>query len=320
MKPSHSAARRILLILAASAVIVGVTVLQGKAIIGRFRTGAYRVRSGSAIIEPVAGSTFIRSYPVTFNGLKTTFAHYSSRLTAQDLVKQYASKIQNGARARVRTSAPAPESETARELGSASEDDYESAEPRELAETADNTTPPTRPHTGAPMLSSFGHGCSVLSYVTEDGTAIGIIAYDNAQSGGSDYFVGAMPAPAPRRQDGGDCPGREPPGMTKPAFATRTLCIENLGGVDSILTFYDAWGPPGDLVKDLSQSMAQNGWKERTDSSHVLTQNYEGHALISFARGHEQCLVAVDQEPKTGKIVMMVFWAERPWLPEGTAL
>ncbi len=42
--------------------------------------------------------------------------------------------------------------------------------------------------------------------------------------------------------------------------------------------------------------------------------------VLSFSRGREQCVVAVDQEPKTGKIGIVVFWAERPWLPAGTAL
>ncbi len=172
----------------------------------------------------------------------------------------------------------------------------------------------------APMLSAVGSGCSVLSYSTKDGTVIGIVAFDNKESGGSDYFVGSMPMTPPQPVTSGDCPGREPPGVPKPPRSTRTLCIENLGGLPSVLAIYDAWGRPSELAEDISSAMARSGWEVRAESSAILTENYAGHALLSFSRGREQCVVAVDQEPKTGKIVIVLFWADRPWLPEGTAL
>jgi len=149
---------------------------------------------------------------------------------------------------------------------------------------------------------------------------VGILAFDNPKTAGSDYFVGATAeAPAGRGADG-DCPGREPPGVPKPQRSTRTLCVQNLGGVASVLNFYEVWGQPSDVTADLRQGLAEKGWTERAESSRTLSKNYDGAALLSFGRGREQCLVGIDQERKTGRIVILILWAERPWLPEGIAL
>jgi len=257
-----------------TAAIVAVAVVQGRALIDRGRRDAYHVGSGDPLLEPVRGSTFVRSYPVVLNGSEARFAQYRSRLPAEDVIREYRG--------------------------------------RGAADTAGRSE--------MPMLSSVGSGCSVLSYGTKDGAVVGVVAFDTPESGGSQYFVGSMPLAEGSAGAGGEAPGREPPGVPKPPRATRVLCIENLGGVDSVLAFYDAWGRPSGLVEDIRSGMAEHRWRERAESSATLTENFAGHALLSFSRGREQCLVAVDQEPKTGKIVVVVFWAERPWLPEGTAL
>lgn len=171
-----------------------------------------------------------------------------------------------------------------------------------------------------PALTSKGAGCSTYSYVARDGKSIGVVAFDNPESGGCDYFVGAMPAALSQQDSTGDCPGREPPGVPRPARSTRALCIENLGGVPSVMALYETWGRPSGIIEDLRHGMTENHWEERAESSRILTRNYEGSALLSFSRGHEQCIVGVDQEPRTGKIIILVFWAERPWLPRGVAL
>lgn len=186
----------------------------------------------------------------------------------------------------------------------------------EQAVSADSEAPSRK----APMLLSAGSGCSTFSYARRDGSVIGIIAYDQQEGAGSHYVVGATAAGAAGRRGEGDCPGREPPGVPKPLRSTRTLCIENLGGLPSVLACYEAWGRPSEIVADTREQMTANHWLERTESSQTLTENYEGTALLSFSRGHEQCLVAVDRDPKSGKILILVFWAERRWLPKGTAL
>lgn len=272
-----SVLKRVLVIAALSAVIGGFAVFQGNAIMGR-SGGAYRVKSGAAVVRPVEGSRFLRSYAVLFNGAKTTFAHYMSRLPAREVVETYAKASQSEEHA--------------------------------------------KPHPQVPMLGSTGSGCSVLSYGTEDGSTIGIVAFDNPESGGCDYLVGSMPSDGSEHAAGpsGDCPGREPPGVPRPPRSVRTLCIENLGGVPSTMLIYDAWGAPGELVEDLDVAMAELGWERRVESSQILTRNYRGEALLSFSRGREQCIVAVDREPETGKISILMFWAERAWLPEDTAL
>ena len=170
------------------------------------------------------------------------------------------------------------------------------------------------------MISGTGSGCSALSYVTTDQTTVGIVAFDDPDSGGSHYFVGVMDAAAQPSNTEGDCAGREPPGVPKPARSTRTLSIENLGGVASVVNLYDAWGRPSEIVESVRDGMSRNRWLERADSSAVLSSHYPGHSLLSFSRGHEQCLVGVDQDQKTGKILVVLFWAERPWLPKDVAL
>ncbi len=267
---------RVLLILAVSAVIVGLAAYQGRAIVGNSRP-QYHVRSGPAVLEPVEGSEFVRSYPVVFNGLETTFGHYTSRLSPDEVVRKYRQKL---------------------------------SERNEVS----------RRRADVPGLCSDAAGCSVLSYATEDGSIMGIVAFAGRESGGSEYFVGRMPAARSPQEPDGDCPGRQPTGVPKPRHSTRTMCIENLGGLPSVMAFYEGWGRPSGIVEDLRHDMAENRWKERRESSKTLTANYEGNSLLSFCRRREQCIVGVDQERKTGKIVIMIFWAERPWLPEETAL
>lgn len=179
---------------------------------------------------------------------------------------------------------------------------------------------PDAPSRGAPMVLASGSGCATLSYAKRDGSIIGIIAYDQQEGQGAHYVVGAAAAGTAGPRGTGDCPGREPPGVPKPLRSTRTLCIENLGGLPSVLACYEAWGRPSEIVADMVEQMTANRWLERAESNRILTQNYGGDTLLSFSRGHEQCLIAVDREPKSGKILVLVFWAERRWLPRGTAL
>jgi len=259
-----------------SAAIIGVAVVHGYAIVGG-RGPSYRIESEKAVLEPVEGSEFVRAYPVTMNGSKGRFAHYTAGLTAEEVVARF----------------------------------------RERMRRAEGAAAPVA---GPPLLSAAGAGRAVLSYVARDGSTVGVVAFDAAE--GCAYFVGRTPAPHGRSSGRlrGDRPGREPPGVPKPSLSTRELCIENLGGVPSVLAFYAAWGSPAELVADMRGGMVENGWTVREGSSRLLTENYDGLALLSFVRGREQCLVAVDRERKTGKMVVVVFWARRAWLPEGTAL
>ncbi len=267
---------RLLLLVVLVGIILGFAVYQGHAIIDGGQQRGYRIRSGRAIVEPTDRSRFIRSYPVTFNGQSTEFAHYASDLPAERVIAEYRRWVSRDRR--------------------------------------------SKPVDHIPGLGADGAGCSVFSYVTEDSRVIGIIAFDNRQTGGSDYFVGSMKIDDTPEEAGAESPGREPPGVPKPRMARRTLCIENLGGVDSMIVGYDAWGSPSGIVSDFQRGMEKNGWTERAESSQLLTENYQGFALLSFSRGHEQCIVAIDRLPDSGKMKVLVLWADRPWLPEGLAL
>jgi hypothetical protein len=270
-----SVLRRVALIAAISAALIGVAVYQSQAIMGRSSPG-YRLASGGAVLEPVDGSTFIRSYVVRFNGQDTDFGHYTSLRPSKDVIEAFKHRQRDAGLA-----------------GSGK-----------------------RP----PMLAALGESCSTFCYVNREGRTIGVVAYDNPDSGGCEYFVGAMPAVAAAQPVEGDCPGREPPDVPKPGRSTRQLCLENLGGVPSVMNFYEAWGRPSSIIDDFRSGMIENGWTERAASSRLLSKNFSGSALLSFSSGHRQCLVAVDQAPKTGKIIVFVFWSERAWLPEGVAL
>jgi hypothetical protein len=276
MKIRPGVSRRVLLIAAASAVLIAVTAFQSTAIVGRGYS-ALGMRRGSADLEPLPGARFIRSYPVRFNGLDARFGHYTSKRPADAVIREYAD------RARIQGAA-------------------------------------VRPRGDVPALRASGSGCATLSYATDDGTVVGVIAFDNPETGGCEYFVGTTEQQDDVARSVGDCPGREPPGVARPPRSTRKLCIENLGGVPSVLGFYEAWGVPGDLLEDLRSNMNERGWEERKASSKLLTENYDGLALLSFARGHEQCIVGVERPPRSSTMIVVVFWAERRWLPEGLAL
>ena len=279
-----SVIRRVAVILLAATVILAFGVYQGRALM-RGEGESFRIRVGSAILQPIAGAEFLRAYDVLFNGLRTRFGHYRSDLPAKDVVRAYADLLNRATRSGATAADP------------------------ELTAAA-----------GTPVLANLGEGRSALSYATDEGTTIGVVAFDNPDSGGSEYFIGAMAAGARPGRPGEDCPGREPPGVPKPSRSTRTLCIENLGGAPSVLSFYDAWGSPSGMVDDLTRGMTANRWTARTESSRILTEHYDGVALLSFVRGHEQCVIGVDQRPQTGRIIITMLWAERRWMPEGTAL
>lgn len=275
-RPGRSVTGRVLLIVLTSGAILAFAAYSGRALIGRYQT-ARGLSTGSPQLEPVAGARFVRSYPVVFNGRKTTFGHYVSPSGPDEVVKQIAATLK-----------------------SHSESD--------------------RPAQQLPMLASLGPDRAVLSYVSAEGTAVGVVAFARSKGGGCEYLVGTSRATEPKRTAETDCPGREPPGVPRPTGATRTLCIENLGGVNAVMTCYDAWGSPGAIADDFGAAMKERGWTPRQESSRTLTGHFDGDALLSFSRGREQCVVAVDRQRTSGKIVVLIFWAERPWLPEGTAL
>ncbi len=266
--------KRVALIALVAAGLITLAVVQSQAIMGT--SSVFQLDSGAPVLEPVAGSTFIRSYEVRFNGQKTRFGHYTSLRPAREVVAEFKHRE--------------------RDEGLQVEGAY------------------------PPMLAALGEDAATFAYVNRHKQTVGVVAYDNPDSGGCEYFIGAMPARPETRPVEGDCPGREPPNVPRPGRSTRQLCIENLGGVPSVMNFYEAWGAPGALADDFRADMTERGWTERAASSRLLTSHFAGHALLSFSREHEQCLVAVDQDPKTGKMMVFVFWAERRWLPEGVAL
>lgn len=288
----QSIAKRAALIAIFCGAIIAIAVIQGRAFMSQSQFGAtaFRIGSNAPVVSPIAGSRFIRSYDVILNGEKSAFGHYASGRTAREIIELFQERLMGRAQWSYQ---PA---------GS----EYRSAEESE-------------PVKQAPATVSHAEGFSALSYVTEDGTSIGILAYDSPD-GGCLYFAGAMPALKASPKAGQDVPGREPPGVPRIHNTTRTLCIENLGGVPSVLNMYDAWGAPTDLAKDFTQDMMDKGWEDRPSSDATLTKNYEGEYFLSFVRGHEQCIIGIDRNPKTGKIIILVFWAERAWMPKGTAL
>jgi len=169
-----------------------------------------------------------------------------------------------------------------------------------------------------PVVPALVHstGCAAAGYA--DGSdVIGVVAM-NSPSGCS-FFISRAPA---KVYDGGgksgDVPGADAPGIPRPIRSSRTMSVEDLGGVPSVLAFYEGWGPAAEQASFFRREMAGRGWRETEDFGRMMSEQMDGDVL-SFTNGTKRCMIYIEKEPRSGKLVTTVLYRVKDWLPAAPA-
>lgn len=158
-----------------------------------------------------------------------------------------------------------------------------------------------------------GAGCTAAGYA-EGSHVIGIVAVDTP--GGCNFFITRAPMSAVPRSSRvtTDVPGVDAPGVPRPLNSIRKFSVENLGGIPSVLAFYEGWGTIGDNVDHLKDEMPRRGWKESHLVEQLMDQTVEGEVL-SFTRGARRCFIYFEKDPRSSKLTTAVLYREKNWLP-----
>jgi len=162
-----------------------------------------------------------------------------------------------------------------------------------------------------------GGGCITAGY--DDGShVVGVIAFESP--GGSNFFISRAPASAhARRAPAGDVPGVDAPGVPRPLNSVRLLSVQDLGGVPSVLAFYEGWGSVADNIGHYRSEMSREGWKESRSMAERMNQELDGE-LVAYAKGVKHCIVYFEKDPRSGKLTTAVLYREKNWLPPNKAL
>ena len=168
------------------------------------------------------------------------------------------------------------------------------------------------PHAPQPNIIR-GSGCTAAAW--PDGShVVSVIAFDSPQ--GCNFFLSRTPlAPAAPQRKGQDAPGADAPGVPRPLNAVRMMSASNIGGIPSVLAFYEGWGGVADNVDHFRDEMGRQGWKEHGLQRELMNMTLEGETL-SFVKGASFCLIHVEREPRSGKVTTAVMYREKNWLAQ----
>ena len=163
-----------------------------------------------------------------------------------------------------------------------------------------------------------GGGCVSAGY--DDGShVVGVIAFEAPK--GCNFFVTRAPAAvtARRKTASGDVPGVDAPSVPRPLNSARLFSVQDLGGVPSVLAFYEGWGAVADNIDYYADEMARQGWKESRSLTERMNQELEGH-LLAYTKGQKHCIVYFEKDRRSGKLTTAVLYREKNWLPPNQAL
>ncbi|MHC5038430.1 MAG: hypothetical protein ACYTHM_14050 [Planctomycetota bacterium] len=138
----------------------------------------------------------------------------------------------------------------------------------------------------------------MLGFRDPKGRFMGILAFANAATGGSDYFILRDLEPeGDTVSEAGEIEGREPPGVIRPPLSTREYCIERRGARPSVLALYWSEAPPDKIEYAFRHRMPEHGWTEPPGAREAFVDVPEGTHLF-FHRGGDRCLVHVSPSDK----------------------
>jgi len=159
-------------------------------------------------------------------------------------------------------------------------------------------------------------GCTSAGFI-EGSDLVTIIAFD--VPGGSTFFLtrseaGSMGLGA----SGGDAPGIDAPGVPRPVNSFRRMSVENLGGIESVLAFYEGWGGIDEQLDHFRTEMQSVGWKESPRAGELMSRQTTGE-ILSFSKARRHCLIYCEKNPRTGLTTTAVMYRVKDWLPPEAA-
>jgi len=183
----------------------------------------------------------------------------------------------------------------------------EQAQKRERSKPGRNSPEPIRLHR---------KGYSMMSTLSASDGAAFVIAFDLPRDRGSMYMM-TQPPDRPNRPASGpneDVPGRDVPGVPRPPFARRVLCLDGIGGVPSMIVFYEGGGNEAEIQKHYIQKMTASGWTFAEEVATLFSEQIQ-HQVLSFHRGQASCLILFEREAKSWRLDTSIFYIVRDWMP-----
>jgi len=162
-----------------------------------------------------------------------------------------------------------------------------------------------------------GGGCAAAGYA-HGSHVVGIVAFDSPN--GSNFFMTRAPITALSRNNrrATDVPGADAPGVPRPLNSVRMLSVENLGGIPSVLAFYQGWGSVEENVDYFRSEMGRGGWKEHRVTERLMNEQLQGEVL-SFAKDTRRCFVYFQKDRRSGKLTTAVLYRVKDWLPPSSS-
>jgi len=134
---------------------------------------------------------------------------------------------------------------------------------------------------------------AMLGFRDPEGRFMGVVAFANPVTGGSDYFVTRDGnEPEIGRRPGNDVPGKVPGDIEPPTASVREYCVERGGDHPSILALYWCDTSPAMVARRYRAAMAERGWEE-PPGAETAFRGVPGGEHLLFRRGSESCLANV---------------------------
>ena len=157
-----------------------------------------------------------------------------------------------------------------------------------------------------------GGGCTAAAY-TDSSQVVSVIAFDTPN--GCNFFLGRTPlVPAHKTRANQDVSGVDAPGVPRPLNSIRMMSAQDIGGIPSVLAFYEGWGNVEDNIDHFRDQMAREGWKQNDVHETFINEEMEGDTLV-YTRGTSYCLVHLGQDARSGKVHTAIMYREKEWLP-----
>jgi hypothetical protein len=143
-----------------------------------------------------------------------------------------------------------------------------------------------------------GRGYAMMGWRDDEGRMVGVTAFLNPNSLGSDYFISRSEGPVgevPERAADGDVPGGDIPGVVRPPSSSREFIIDKPGPKRSMMALYESSASAAMVQEWFRSKMAALRWEQPVGSAEVLSEHADG-ALLTFRRGDEYCHVNIVED------------------------
>ena len=157
-----------------------------------------------------------------------------------------------------------------------------------------------------------GPGC-VAAACPQGSDVVSIVAFESA--GGCNFFVATSPVRAVSAgRPATDVPGMDAPGVPRPLNSARLMSVDNVGGIPSVLAFYECWGDTIENTEYLAEEMRRRGWKQMELAQQLMGRELNGEVLV-YQKDTKHCMMYLERDSRSGMTTAAVLYREKDWLP-----